>query len=160
MLNSNALDFYLKHYTTLKVDGYYKYTTNYLTPLPVAWSDADTREELRDTISRITTALDTASKTERFPEAYIGEYDGELDYITYEWQTRRYPVNAEVQGDVEGEFTVQAGRSDEITDVAMYTDDREMRKLRAEYVQKAVDGRNVKSGGTNHDPDSAPKRWC
>ena len=25
LLNSNALDFYLKHYTTLKVDGYYKY---------------------------------------------------------------------------------------------------------------------------------------
>ena len=33
-----------------------------------------------------------------------------------------------------------------ITDPAMYSDDREARKRRAEYVHAAVDGRNVKSG--------------
>jgi hypothetical protein len=146
LLNSNALDFYLKHYTTLKVDGYYKYTTNYLTPLPIAWDDDDDRAEMRDLISMITSALDTESKTGRFPEAYLGEYDGELDYITYEWQTRRYPVNAEVEEDGDSEFTVQAGRSDVITDAAMYAADREMRKRRATYVREAVAGRNVKSG--------------
>ena len=86
------------------------------------------------------------AETDRLPEAYLGDYDGELDYITYEWQTRRYPVNAEVQGDVDGKFTVQAGRSDTITDPAMYSDNREMQKRRAEYVHAAVDGRNVKSG--------------
>lgn len=145
LLNSNALDFYLKHYTTLKVDGYYKYTTNYLTPLPITWGDDDHREELRNLISTITATLDTESKTKRFPEAYIGDYDGELEYITYEWQTHRYPVDAEVQEDVEGDFTVQAGRSDVIADAAMYADNREKRKRRAEYVREAVDGRNVKS---------------
>ncbi len=152
LLNSNALDFYLKHYTTLKVDGYYKYTTNYLTPLPIAWGDDSDRAEICNHISEITTALDTESKTERFPEAYLGEFDGELDYINYEWQTRRYPVNAEVQGDVDGNFTVQAGRSDIINDPAMYADDRESRKRRAEYVHAAVDGRNVKSGETTTIP--------
>jgi len=152
LLNSNTLDFYLKHYTTLKVDGYYKYTTNYLTPLPIAWGDDSDRAEIRNHISEITTALDTESKTERFPEAYLGEFDGELDYINYEWQTRRYPVNAEVQGDVDGNFTVQAGRSDTINDPAMYADDRESRKRRAEYVHTAVDGRNVKSGETTTIP--------
>jgi hypothetical protein len=152
LLNSNALDFYLKHYTTLKVDGYYKYTTNYLTPLPITWGDGSDRTEIRDLVSTITTALDTESKTSRFPEAYIGEYDGELDYITYEWQTRRYPVNAEVQGDVDGEFNVQAGRSDIISDPAMYSDDREMQKKRTQYVHAAVDGRNVKSGETTTIP--------
>jgi hypothetical protein len=146
LLNSNALDFYLKHYTTLKVDGYYKYTTNYLTPLPVTWGDGEDRSELRDYLSEITTALDTESKTERFPEAYLGEYDGEMEYITYEWQTRRYPVSAEVQRDVEGEYTVQAGRSDVITDAAMYSDDEDARKRRAIYVREAVNGRNVKNG--------------
>ena len=146
LLNSNALDFYLKHYTTLKVDGYYKYTTNYLTPLPITWGAGQDRSELRNYLSEITTALDTESKTERFPEAYLGEYDGEMDYITYEWQTRRYPVSAEVQGDVEGEYTVQAGRSDVITDAAMHSDDEEARKRRAMYVREAVNGRNVKSG--------------
>jgi len=47
---------------------------------------------------------------------------------------------------VEGDFTVQAGRSDVISDPAMYSDDREARKRRAEYVHAAVDGRKVKSG--------------
>lgn len=146
LLNSDALDFYLKHYTALKVDGYYKYTTNYLTPLPILWGDDEDRDEIRNLISTITTTLDTDSKTARFPEAYLGEYDGELEYISHEWQTRRYPVSAEVQGDVEGEFTVQAGRSDSISDPAMYSDNREARKRRAEYVHAAVNGRNVKSG--------------
>jgi len=152
LLNSNALDFYIKHYTTLKVDGFYKYTTNYLTPLPITWGDDSDRGEIRDLIGRITTALDTESKTDRFPEAYIGEYDGELEYITYEWQTRRYPVSAEVQENVDGEFAVQAGRSDEITDPAIHAADRDERKRRAMYVREAVDGRNVKSGETTTIP--------
>ena len=41
---------------------------------------------------------------------------------------------------------MQAGRSDIISDPAMYSDDREARTRRAEYVHAAVDGRNVKSG--------------
>jgi hypothetical protein len=146
LLNSNALDFYLKHYTTLKVDGSYKYTTNYLTPLPITWGAGQDRSELWDYLSEITTALDTESKTERFPEAYLGEYDGEMEHISYKWQTRRYPVSAEVQGDVEGQHTVQAGRSDVITDTAMYSEDEDARKRRAMYVREAVNGRNVKSG--------------
>ena len=86
------------------------------------------------------------AETDRFPETYLGDYDGELEYAIYEWQTRRYPVNAKVQGDVDGDFTVQAGRSDTISDPAIYTDDREARKRRAEYVHAAVDSRNVTSG--------------
>jgi hypothetical protein len=152
LLNSNALDFYLKHYSVLKVDGFYKYTTNYLTPLPVTWGSDDDRDELRDTVSTITTMLDVKSKTERFPEAYMGEYNGELDYITYEWQTRRYPVSAEVQSNEDGEFTVQAGRSDIIKDAAMYSDDENARELRATYVREAVNGRNAKSGETTTIP--------
>ena len=86
------------------------------------------------------------AETDRFPETYLGDYDGELEYVIYEWQTRRYPVNAKVQGDVDGDFTVQAGRSDTISDPAIYTDNREARTRRAEYVHAAVDGRNVTSG--------------
>ena len=91
--------------------------------------------------------LDTDVKTARFLGAYFGDFDGGLDYITYEWQTRRYPVNAEVQGDVRGDFTLQTGRSEVINDPAMYSDDRDVRRLRAEYIYSAVDGRKVKSGG-------------
>lgn len=146
-LNSKALDFYFKHITTVKMGGYYEYRSQYVEKLPCVTEDAaGVFGTMREKAGEIVETIDLDSKTDRFPEAYLGDFDGELDYITYEWQTRRYPVNAEVQGDVEGEFTVQAGRSDEISDPAMYSDDREMRKCRAEYVHAAVNGRNVSSG--------------
>jgi len=146
-LNSKALDFYFKHITTVKMGGYYEYRSQYVEKLPCITEDsAGVFGTMREKAEEIVDTIDLDSKTDRFPEAYLGDYDGELDYITYEWQTRRYPVNAEVQGDVDGNFTVQAGRSDTITDPAMYSDDREARKRRAEYVHAAVDGRNVKSG--------------
>jgi hypothetical protein len=146
-LNSAPLEFYFKHIATVKAGGYYAFRSQYVSPLPCRMEmNAETEAQLCDLIDEIGHILDLDNKTDRFPEAYLGEYDGELDTITYEWQTRRYPVSAEVQGDVDGDFTVQAGRSDTITDPAMYSDDREVRKRRAEYVHAAVDGRNVKSG--------------
>lgn len=146
-LNSKALDFYFKHITTVKMGGFYEYRSQYVEKLPCLTEDkAGTFDAMREKAEEIVDLIDLDSKTDRFPEAYLGDYDGELNYITYEWQTRRYPVNAEVQGDVDGDFTVQAGRSDIINHPAMYSDDREVRKRRAEYVHAAVDGRNVKSG--------------
>ena len=146
-LNSKALDFYFKHITTVKMGGYYEYRSQYVEKLPCITEDsAGVFGVMRERAGEIVDSIDLDSKTNRFPEAYLGDYDGELDYITYEWQTRRYPVSAEVQGDVDGDFTVQAGRSDVINDPAMYSDEREARKRRAEYVHAAVEGRNVKSG--------------
>ena len=145
-LNSKALDFYLKHIAPMLLGGKYRYQSRYIGALPCVITAEETFSRCRESVESILTALDVENKADRFPEAYLGDYDGELDYITYEWQTRRYPVSADVQADVEGEFTVQAGRSDTITDPAMYADDRSARKHRAEYVHAAVDGRNVKSG--------------
>ncbi len=31
--------------------------------------------------------IDLGNETDRFSEAYRGDYDGELNYVTYEWQT-------------------------------------------------------------------------
>ncbi|WP_134670509.1 Eco57I restriction-modification methylase domain-containing protein [Halorussus marinus] len=147
LVNSKALDFYLKHIAPMLLGGKYRYQSRYLEELPyVDVQDGDIASRLNKPVRQILNALDTQNKADRFPEAYLGDYDGELDYVTYEWQTRRYPVDAEVQGDVDGNFTVQAGRSDTINDPAMYSEDREARKRRAEYVHAAVDGRNVKSG--------------
>ncbi|MCH7659729.1 MAG: N-6 DNA methylase, partial [Euryarchaeota archaeon] len=146
-LNSKALDFYFKHITTIKMGGYYEYRSQYVEKLPCKTEDtAGVFGLMRKKAGEIVETIDLDSKTDRFPEAYLGDFSGELDYITYEWQTRRYPVSAEIQENVEGEFTVQAGRSDTITDPAMYTEDREARKRRAEYVRAAINGRNVKSG--------------
>jgi len=146
-LNSKALEYYFKHISTVKAGGYYEYRAQYVNPIPcVTEDDSGLFGTMGEKAGKIVDTIDLDSKTDRFPEAYLGDYDRELDYVTYEWQTRRYPVNADVQGDVDGDFTVQAGRLDTINDAVMYSNDREMRKRRAEYVHAAVDGRNVKSG--------------
>jgi hypothetical protein len=146
LFNSKVLDFYLKHYTSLKMGGYYVYSTNYLSPVPIIIPSVRLESQIVGIINDIGSILDLQNQIDRFPETYIHKYDGQLDYITYEWQTRRYPISADVQGDVDGEFTVQAGRTDNINDPAMYSDDHGARKKRAEYVCTAVNGRSVKSG--------------
>jgi hypothetical protein len=148
LLNSNVADFYLKHIASIKsfspVRAYYAYRTRYIDQIP--FTKGGGVSEVNSRVRDIRDALQTAAETERFPETYLGEYDGELEYVTYEWQTRRYPVDAEVVEGDDGRFTVQAGRSDTVSDPAMYAEDREARKRRAEYVHAAVDGQNVRSG--------------
>ncbi len=148
LLNSKLLDFCLKQYTSLKQGGYYKYSTNYLSPLPIAWDDEAATATIRAAVEEITRTLDLDSKTDRFPDAYLGAFDGPLDSVSHEWQTRRQPVSAELQtadgGD--GQFTVRVGRSETIRDPAMDAADREAEKRRAEYVRAAVDGRTVTRG--------------
>ena len=39
---------------------------------------------MRDRAGEIVDSIDLDSKTDRFPEAYLDDYGGELDYITYE----------------------------------------------------------------------------
>ncbi len=69
-----------------------------------------------------------------------------IDYIDYEWSTRRYPVEANIQEKADGRLAVTAGRSDELTHPLLDRGDHEENTLRARYVHAAVDGRNVKSG--------------
>lgn len=146
-LNSTALDFYLKHIAAIKAGGYYSYRTQYVEKLPCIIDDEGSEFQfIRERLQDIVAMIDTESKTNRFPEAYLKEYDGEFEYITYEWQTRRYPVNATIENHSDGSFTVEAGRSDVINNPAMHADTENERRLRAEYVHAAVDGRNVKKG--------------
>ncbi|WP_128478691.1 Eco57I restriction-modification methylase domain-containing protein [Halorussus pelagicus] len=146
-LNSKALDFYFKHITTVKAGGFYEYRAQYLEQLPCITED---KNGYFDTIQisgdKIVETIDLDNKTQRFPEAYLGDYDGPLGHIDYEWQTRRYPVDADIQQLADGRFAVTAGRSDEITDPLIDRGDREENKRRAKYVHAAVDGRNMKSG--------------
>lgn len=65
---------------------------------------------MRDRAEEIVGSMGHQSNTKRFPEAYLGAYGGELNHINYQLQTRRYPVNANVQDDMDGYFTVQPGR--------------------------------------------------
>ncbi|MFC6614726.1 Eco57I restriction-modification methylase domain-containing protein [Halopenitus salinus] len=146
-MNSKALDFYFKHITTVKAGGFYEYRAQYLEQLPtITEGDASSFDTIQSRADKIVATLDIDNKTGRFPEAYLGDFDGDLGYIDYEWQTRRYPVDADIQQKTDGRFAVTAGRSDEITDPLMDRGDQEERKLRAKYVHTAVDGRNMKKG--------------
>ncbi len=139
-LNSKLLEFYFKHITTVKAGGYYEYRSQYIEKLPCKVSGNKEFSTMQDIAKTIVGTLDLETKTERFPEAYLGDFEGGLDYIDYTWQTRRYPVNANIQSKNNETFAVEAGRSDSITDPRMNSEDR------AKYVHSAVDGRKVKSG--------------
>ena len=141
-LNSSVISAYLKASAPSKANGYYQLSEDLLVTIPVA-TELKNVADISTEILRLEKVRD---RIDGFPETYLGHVSGEVDYVEYEWQTRRYPVEAEVSEADDGEFVVQAGRSDTINDAAMYSDDREARKRRAEYVHAAVDGRNVKSG--------------
>jgi type I restriction-modification system DNA methylase subunit len=145
LLNSNVLEFYVKMISPPLRGGYHRYITKYLEPLPVK-SDDGSMSKVEQQVNKIRDIKRIEEKASKFPKSYIKRYDGEVDYITYEWQTRRFPINATVQGNVDEDFTVQAGRTDNISDPAMYSDNHEGRKKRAEYVCTAVNGRNAKDG--------------
>jgi len=142
LLNSAISDYYLKHIASIKsfspVKAYYAYRTRYINQIP--YKSEEGANEIREHVRRIRETLDRDARTSRFPEAYLGGFSGELEYIDYEWQTRRYPVDADIQARTDGTFAVEAGRSDSITDPRMDNEDR------ARYVSTAVNGRNVKSG--------------
>lgn len=140
-LNSKPLDFYFKNIANIKAGGYYEYIAQYVEKVPCVTKEQESLFPfLREKLNSIISTIDLKSKTDRFPSAYLGEFSGELEYIDYKWQTRRYPVNAEIQTRTDGTFAIKAGRSDSITDPRMDSEER------AQYVHAAVDGRNVKSG--------------
>ncbi|WP_233553902.1 Eco57I restriction-modification methylase domain-containing protein [Halococcus sp. IIIV-5B] len=139
-LNSKPLEFYFKHISTVKRGGFYEYRAQYVNPIPCITEPRDELSQIHEKAQEIVDTIDLNSKTDRFPEAYLGNFSGELEGIEYEWQTRRYPVNASMERREDGGFAVEAGRSDSITDPRMESEDR------ARYVHAAVDGRNVKSG--------------
>jgi len=145
-LNSKAIDFFIKHIASIKLGWSYEYRAQYVNKAPCHLNGSNTHRGIEDTALDIVRLRDLHAKTDRFPEAYLGEFDGDLEYIDYEWQTRRYPVNADIQQKADGRFSVTAGRSDEITDPLIDRGDREEQKLRAKYVYTAVDGRNMKKG--------------
>jgi hypothetical protein len=146
ILNSRPVEIIFKQSASVYQQRYYRYYQQHIEPLPLVIPDNIHEHDIGKKTAKIVNRNRISDKINDFPNSYVDNYDNEIEYITYEWQTRRYPVSADVQGDIESGFTVQAGRSDTINDPAMYSDDREARKRRAEYVHAAVDGRNVKSG--------------
>lgn len=145
-LNSKTLDFYFKHISAVKAGGFYEYLNQYITPVPCMVSDNGEFSRMEDSVEQILSIIYTENKTGRFPEAYLGDYNGELEYIDYEWQTRRYPVNARIKGTDDGRFVVTAGNTDEISHPVIDARNAEENELRAEYVYEAVNGRSFKKG--------------
>jgi hypothetical protein len=141
-LNSSIIGAFLKSSAPSKANGYYQLSEDLLNTVPVSRE----LEEIASIASEITDLVSKQRQISEFPYRYIDDFDGEVSYINYEWQSRRYPVDAEVVANEDGGFVVQAGQTDSINDPAMYSDDKEVQRLRAKYVKNAVDDRNVQSG--------------
>lgn len=143
-LNASVADYYIKHIASIKLGWSYEYRAQYVGKAPVHIEETSGVDDIEQVALRITSLRDTAARTKRFPEAYVGTYDGGVGSIDYVWQTRRSPVDAEIRHLPDGRFAVTAGRSDEITSALVDRGDHDERELRARYVHAAVDGREVK----------------
>ena len=136
ILNSSTSDFIFKQISPFVNDRYYRYKSQYTEKIPLP----EQKQGVEEVVETLLEIDEMKMKMERFPHSYIQSNSGELEYISYEWKTRRQPVNASIERREEGDFAVEAGRTDSITDPRMESEDR------AQYVHAAVDGRNVKSG--------------
>jgi hypothetical protein len=95
LLNSTTLEFFLKQTSSPLQNGYYQFLTRYQERLPVKFSQ-DQEAKVTALVDQIRESIDTQNRIDSFPERYVLDYEGELDYIDYEWQTRRYPVDATI----------------------------------------------------------------
>ena len=146
ILNSRPVEIIFKQSASVYQQRYYRYYQQHIEPLPLVIPDDVGEYDVAEKTKQIVEANRLGDKRENFPNAYLDDYDGDLGYIDYEWQTRRYPVNASIQQKSDGRYAVTAGNSDEITDPLMDRGNTEEQKLRAKYVHTAVNGRNMKKG--------------
>ena len=139
-LNSTVFDYYLKHVTSLKSGGYYKYTTQYVGRIPII-TDPDTQKgRFEDPIEQILKLRDIELRTQRFPEAYLDAVDGEQRILTHEWDESHSPVSeASYDEDLEGPIVDAEG--EQIVDDWI----RES-EANAAYVAAAMMNRSVKAG--------------
>lgn len=95
-LNSTVFDFYLKHISSLKSGGHYKYTTSYVGRVPAITDITDKmHEQIQSTVTEIIEAIDLRHKTERFPETYLELSTGETRKIEIELTDSYNPIEEE-----------------------------------------------------------------
>lgn len=144
LLNSSVAEFSIKQ-TSPPLRGKpfrYRYKSQYVNQIPLPEDTGNIGKKV-DEILEIESIQE---KIEQFPESYLEEYNGEVSYINYTWQTNRNPVDCcikELEGD---RYSVTAGRTDEIVSPVMDRGDKVTRRLRAKYVHNSANGRSVKSG--------------
>ena len=139
-LNSSIFDYYLKHVTSLKSGGYYKYTTQYVGRVPII-TDPDAHSgRIEELVEQILELRDIELRTQRFPEAYLDAVDGEQRLLTHQWEESHKPVSeASYDEDLEGPIVV--AEDEQIVDD--WIRDSE---TNAEYVAAAVMNRSVQAG--------------
>jgi hypothetical protein len=139
-LNSAIFDYYLKHVTSLKSGGYYKYTTQYVGRVPIITDPGTHNDRIEELVDQILELRDIELRTQRFPEAYLDAVDGEKRTLTYEWGESYNPVSeASYDEDLEGPIVVAEGEqivNDWIRDS----------ETKAEYVAAAALNRYVQAG--------------
>ncbi len=81
ILNSNAVEFYFKHISSVLSGGYYEYHSQYLERLPISFpktkSEQDLADEITNKVELILNQVKLEKQIENFPDEYIQEYRSE-----------------------------------------------------------------------------------
>ncbi|ELZ40626.1 type i restriction-modification system methyltransferase subunit [Halorubrum saccharovorum DSM 1137] len=146
LLNSSIAEFSIKQ-TSPPLRGKpfrYRYKSQYVNQIPLPNHTGD----IASIVEKIVDLESLQKRIEEFPNEYVKEYQGDVDYLTYKWKTTRKPVESQVEEIENGRYAVTAGRTDEITSALIDKGDENESKLRAEYVQSVVNNRHFESGET------------
>lgn len=140
-LNSNVLDFYFKHITTVKAGGFYEYRSQYVEKLPcIVNDDGDAFDSLRKKLRAITDRIDDKNKIDRFPSAYLSNAEAVPKTVTMD--AGHSSVSADVQERQDGGFNVVIGKRKKEDPFVVDTQEK------AEFVRMALEGRNVSKDET------------
>ena len=143
VLNSSISEFIVKQNSPYVNSKYFRYKTQYLNPIPLP---AETTG-IESKVDRILELERIEQKIKKFPASYINsDSDIDIEYIDYEWQTNRTPVDADITHLDDGRLAITAGRTDKITSPLIDSGNKYEKLVRAMYIYESVNGKRVKSG--------------
>jgi type I restriction-modification system DNA methylase subunit len=132
LLNSSALDFYLKHISSIKSGGYYKYTSHYLEKLPISWSETG-HDKVLDKISNL---INLENRINRFPSAYLS--NEELTSKTVIMQASHSGLDPDIAKISPGELEVTIGSRKKEKPFVVESEEK------ANFITETLSGRNVR----------------
>jgi len=142
-LNSTWTQFHVTIEGTYYQNRYWNYTQSVLESIliypPEQAEGTEEYNTIVDAVDMLLGVRETKTRLNAFPESYIDD-SVEVDWLEYEWGTKRYPVEAHIQERSDGTYAIEQGRADQITSPLISN------RERAEYVLKSVNGSRYKKG--------------
>lgn len=132
LLNSKALEFYIKQISPFASGKYYRYMTGYLNQLPICLPQSKSEQKLADEITVCVEKILGLAKREQhiknFPDSYFDELLDEIkEWKDVKWRPKRKykEMKIEINTDLEGDRALIFGKDDMLAEPAINSETKE-----------------------------------